>query len=185
MDDYIAISWLNDFIFCPASIYFHQLYGEKDKMLVQTQYQIEGTQSHEKVDEGKYSTRKTVLQAIFVSSDKYRLVGRIDTFDTVTGILTERKNKIAAIYDGYVFQLYAQYFALQEMGYTVKRLRFHSLSDNKNYEVALPEDNPEMLSKFEKTVDGIRNLSLDTFVQTNSRKCQNCIYEPACDRTLI
>ena len=31
MDDYILISWLNDFIFCPISIYFHQLYGNKEK----------------------------------------------------------------------------------------------------------------------------------------------------------
>ena len=27
MEDLIIISNLNDFIFCPASIYFHKLYG--------------------------------------------------------------------------------------------------------------------------------------------------------------
>ena len=27
MDDIILISNLNDFIFCPVSIYFHKLYG--------------------------------------------------------------------------------------------------------------------------------------------------------------
>lgn len=30
MDDLIIISNLNDFIFCPASIYFHKLYGSMD-----------------------------------------------------------------------------------------------------------------------------------------------------------
>lgn len=32
MDDVIIISNLNDFIFCPASIYFHKLYGSEDKL---------------------------------------------------------------------------------------------------------------------------------------------------------
>lgn len=27
MEEIILISWLNDFIFCPVSIYFHNLYG--------------------------------------------------------------------------------------------------------------------------------------------------------------
>lgn len=38
MDDTIIISNLNDFIFCPASIYFHKLYGSEDKLMYQTNY---------------------------------------------------------------------------------------------------------------------------------------------------
>lgn len=38
MDDAIIISNLNDFIFCPASIYFHKLYGSEDKLMYQTNY---------------------------------------------------------------------------------------------------------------------------------------------------
>lgn len=32
-DSTILISQLNDFIFCPASIYFHNLYGDRDNLL--------------------------------------------------------------------------------------------------------------------------------------------------------
>lgn len=185
MDDYIIISWLNDFIFCPVSIYFHQLYGNKEKMLCQSTVQIAGTNAHGAVDEGKYSTRKTIMQGTRVISEKYRLVGKIDTFDIATGILTERKKKIAVIYDGYIFQLYAQYFCLKEMGYKVNKIRFYSVDTNKIYNIALPEEDIVMCDKFEATIKEIRKFSLFSFIQTNKTKCANCIYEPACDRSLL
>lgn len=47
MDDIIIISNLNDFIFCPASIYFHKLYGSEDVLMYQSSYQIDGTKAHE------------------------------------------------------------------------------------------------------------------------------------------
>lgn len=40
MDESILITELNDFIFCPVSIYFHRLYGNMDTMLYQTEAQI-------------------------------------------------------------------------------------------------------------------------------------------------
>jgi CRISPR-associated protein Cas4 len=185
MDDYIIISNLNDFIFCPASIYFHNLYGSMNTMLYQTSSQINGTSAHETVDSGKYASPKNVLTAIEVYSEKYNIVGKIDIYDSDTKTLTERKRQIKTIYDGYVFQLYAQYFAMQEMGYDVNKLRFYSMVDNKSYTIDLPEDNPKMLEKFEETIENIKNFDMDKFVQDNVEKCKNCIYEPACDRGLI
>lgn len=38
MDDLIIISNLNDFIFCPASIYFHKLYGSEDTIMYQSKH---------------------------------------------------------------------------------------------------------------------------------------------------
>lgn len=58
MDESILITELNDFIFCPASIYFHQLYGSMDPMLYQTEDQINGTSAHTRVDTGKYSNSR-------------------------------------------------------------------------------------------------------------------------------
>lgn len=161
MDDYILISWLNDFIFCPVSIYFHQLYGSKETLLYKNRDQISGKAAHKTVDEKSYSTRKDVLQGISVVSEKYGLMGKIDVFDVTKGVLTERKKRIVNIYDGYVFQLYAQYFALMEMGYIVSRIRFHSLDDNKNYDIQLPSEDHMMRVKFESTVKAIRDFSLD------------------------
>lgn len=185
MEETILISYLNDFIFCPVSIYFHKLYGAMDKTLYQSSFQINGTNAHKAIDSKKYSTKKNVLQSINVYSEKYGFQGKIDVFDVDKGLLTERKNKIITIYDGYVFQIYAQYFGLTEMGYDVKKLRFHSLSDNKNYDVKLPKDDNEMLEKFENLIKEIRLFNMENFVQTNIKKCQKCIYEPSCDRSLL
>ena len=50
-----------------------------------------------------------MLQGISVYCEKYNLVGKIDVFDEKTGILTECKKKIKTVYDGYIYQIYAQY----------------------------------------------------------------------------
>ena len=185
MDDAIIISNLNDFIFCPASIYFHNLYGSRSTITYQSSPQINGTDAHQAVDTGTYSTRRNIITAMDVYSATYNLVGKIDIYDEDKKILIERKRKIKIIYDGYVFQLYAQYFAMCEMGYEVNGLKFYSMLDNKMYPIKLPHENPDMFLKFEQVINLIKMFSLDGFQQENVEKCRNCIYEPACDRGLV
>ncbi len=185
MEEIILISYLNDFIFCPASIYFHKLYGSLERILYQKNYQINGTAAHKSIDTKSYSTRLDILQGIDVYTEKYGILGKIDVFDIKKGILMERKNKITEIYDGYVFQVYAQYYGLKEMGYSVKRICLHSLKDNKTYEIELPEQNIKMKYKFIKLIKDIHTFSFEEFRQTNKKKCEKCIYEPSCDRSLI
>ena len=62
MEEIILISYLNDFIFCPLSIYFHKLYGEIDKTLYQTTFQINGTNAHKAIDNRTYSAKSNILQ---------------------------------------------------------------------------------------------------------------------------
>ena len=175
----IAVSNLNDFIFCPVSIYFHALESE-DNILSQDTVQINGTHSHKNSDNATYSTKKSMLQGISIYCQQYNLCGKIDVFDADKGILTERKKRIKTIYDGYVFQLYAQYFSILEMGYNVKQIRLYSMDTNKVYEIDLPKNNPTMLNKFENLIKDINAFSFDSFKQTNAEKCNNCIYEPLC-----
>ena len=61
MYEEILITYLNDFIFCPASIYFHMLYGDTDRMMYQSEKQINGTAAHSTIDQNKYTDRKDVL----------------------------------------------------------------------------------------------------------------------------
>ena len=180
----ILISNLNDFIFCPVSIYFHSLEEDAEKVLTQDSYQLNGSAAHEKVDSAAYSTRKSMLQGIPVYCEKYNLIGKIDTFDSAKGILTERKKKIKTVYDGYVFQLYAQYFALKEMGYTVRQMRLYSMDDNKVYPVEIPEDDPEMHMKFEKLLVDMDAFDFSAFRQENPQRCRFCIYEPMCSYSI-
>lgn len=179
----ISISNLNDFIFCPVSIYFHALEDEEN-ILIQDTAQINGSYSHRNSDNAVYSTKKNILQGISVYCEKYNLCGKIDVFNIDDGVLTERKKRIKTVYDGYVFQLYAQYFSLLEMGYTVKKIRLYSMDNNKVYDIDLPENNPNMSSKFKKLLDDINAFSFDDFKQTNAGKCDNCIYEPLCSFSL-
>jgi len=53
MDDYISISTLNDFIFCPYSIYLHNVYMETDEGLYHATPQTRGKIAHETIDNKK------------------------------------------------------------------------------------------------------------------------------------
>ncbi len=94
MEDPIAITKLNDFIFCPASIYFHGLFGDFLQVMYQSEKQINGKAAHTSIDTGGYSTSKNILQGISVYSEQFGLYGKIDLYDCVTKTLTERKKKI-------------------------------------------------------------------------------------------
>lgn len=184
MNALIPISELNDFIFCPLSIYYHNLYGNFDKILYQTDKQLDGTDVHESIEKKSYSNRKNMLQAISVCSMKYGLIGKIDILDTDGGILIERKKHIGKIYDGYIFQLYAQYFALKEMGYTIKKIKLYSYDDNKSYDVTLPEEDPEMFNKFEKLITEMKTFDMSSYHPKDIKKCRHCIYSNLCAESL-
>ncbi len=181
MEQYIKITQLNDFVFCPRSVYFHELYGNIAKEYYHTDMQRNGTAAHASIKYKNYSTRKNILQGVDVYSEKYGLQGKIDLFDIEKGLLTERKKKIKVIYDGYVFQLYAQYFALKEMGYKIQTIRFYSMDDNKVYPIPKPEENTVMLEKFEKIIEDIYSFDLNTPFTPNTNKCAHCIYSELCD----
>lgn len=179
MEDYIQISKLNDFIFCPKSIYFHGVFESFSEKTYHDTPQTVGKIKHEIIENGEYSSLKRYLQGTEVYSEKYGLCGKIDVFDLEKGCLIERKYRIKQIYDGYKYQLYAQAFALEETGYKVKALFLHSLADNKRYPIPLPDR--EEMRKFGKLVYDMRHFNADdeNFVQ-NENKCTMCIYKSLC-----
>ena len=180
METYLCITQLNDFIFCPRSIYFHNIYQENySTEMYHKTWQKKGIAAHKAVDEGHYSTRKNVLQGITVYSEKYELLGKIDVFDLDTKELTERKYSVTAIYDGFRYQIYAQYFALQEMGYEVNSLRIYSKKSNTVYPIKVPEK--KEIEEFEDVLLQIRSFSLNDAFTQNSKKCKSCIYNTLCD----
>ncbi|MBS9783961.1 type V CRISPR-associated protein Cas4 [Candidatus Gracilibacteria bacterium] len=184
MHSYILLSALNDFIFCPRSLYYHHIYDNYQKELYQTTDQVLGTEAHKAVDMGKYSSRKTILQGMNVVSNEYGILGKIDTFDLKTGILTERKRKIKKIYQGYIWQLYGEYFCLSEMGYVVTNLRLYSMEDNKVYPIPFP--NFEEKNKFKRLLKYFREYYINTDKSiTNKNKCKKCIYRKLCQKNFI
>ena len=148
MEETITMSELNDFIFCPASIYFHGLYGSLEPIIYQSKYQIRGTAAHKTITNNTYTTSKNILQNIYVYTSKHNILGKIDLFDIEKSTIIERKYKINQLYDGQVFQVYAQYFGLLELGYDVKKIKIHSLSDNKIYLIELFLFSSSVLERF-------------------------------------
>ncbi|MDX1959253.1 MAG: type V CRISPR-associated protein Cas4 [Leptospiraceae bacterium] len=185
MEPSLPISFLNDFIFCPKSIYFHQLYGRVETSLYQNTDQISGKGAHATVDAKKYSSKKSILQGVEVYSEKYNLQGKIDVYDEENKILRERKKEIKVIYDGYIFQVYAQYFCLVEMGFEVLEIQLYDITHNKVHKINKPEEDEVMFQKFLKLLEDIKNFDLETssFVQ-NENKCRRCIYNNICDSSL-
>lgn len=177
----LNITALNDFVFCPLSIYFHSLYGDMSKMTYCSTDQTNGTNAHKAVDNKSYPVANTV-KSLEVYCERLNLIGKIDIYNKAAKTLIERKKKVKTIYDGYVFYLYAQYYAMVEMGYEVRKMLIHSIDDNKNYPIDLPENDPVMLEKFENTLREFENFDFEGFIQTNHEKCARCIYVPYCDR---
>ena len=180
MTPHIRISTLNDFIFCPKSIYFHQLYENIEKSAYQDTPQLKGTHAHEKIDKKDYSTSKEILQGLSIYSEKYHLTGKIDLFHLEKKTLMERKKHISKVYQGQIYQLYGQYFCLTEMGYEVKKLKLYSMDDNKVYEIPIP--NEQATREFEELINRFQHFDpAQTDFQANPKKCAKCIYRELCD----
>lgn len=180
MESYIRISTLNDFVFCPKSIYFHELYDRYDEKVFQDKVQQDGKLAHETIDEKRYSTAKKYIQSMSIYSDKYQLCGKIDIYNTETKNLVERKNKVEKIYDWYKYQLYAQYYCMLEMWYDVQNLTIYSVKDNISHHIPLPDATEQV--KFERLIQNYKHFkpNRESFTQ-NPNKCAKCIYRELCD----
>lgn len=176
MEPYIQISKINDFLYCPRSLYLHTIYENFSESTFHKAPQVVGKINHKNIDDQKYSSLKHILQGIPVYSEKYNIAGKIDLYDVKKECLIERKTLIKKIWDGYKYQVYGQYFCLIEMGYKVKKICLHSLTNNKRYDIPLP--NKSDIKNFKDLLEKIRtyNPLLD---RTHScPKCVNSIYGP-------
>ena len=127
VDDYISISTLNDFIFCPYSIYLHNVYMDTDEGLYHAKPQLRGKIAHESVDKKTASNRKEELLSLPVYSKRYKLMGKVDVYRLHEKKVIERKYRLKQIFQGQIYQLWAQYFCLTEMGYVVELLAFYEI----------------------------------------------------------
>lgn len=181
MDDYILISTLNDFIFCPYSIYLHNVYMSTDKDLYHASPQLRGSFAHEATENKSSSTRKDVILALPVFSERFRLVGKIDVYKQKEKKLIERKFQLNKIFQGQIYQLWGQLFCMREMGYEVDSIAFYETSTNKIYPIPLPTSEDE--KKFETFISEFINYDPSQPITTNLNKCKHCIYCNLCDKT--
>lgn len=182
VETYIAIATLNDFIFCPYSIYLHSVYMESDEDVYKATPQLSGSNAHSATDNRCSSTRKENLMSLPVYSDELGISGVIDLYKGDRHLLIERKNNLKHLFRGQIYQLWAQYFCMVEMGYRVDEIAFYEISTNRMLYQALPTDeDKEELKNFIKK---FRSYSPATTPFTiNPNKCRHCIYCNLCDKT--
>lgn len=77
MDDLIAISTLNDFIFCPYSIYLHNVYMDMDKDAYHATPQTRGRNAHAAVDNKTATTNNNIIESLPVISNELGVYGNL------------------------------------------------------------------------------------------------------------
>lgn len=171
----IKISNINDFLFCPFSIYFSDIYHENlDGKIFYTDKVFKGSCIHKNIDEHKYNE----ICGMSVFSEEYNLFGKIDVYNTKDKKIIERKTKIKELYEGYIYQLYSQYVCMVEMGFDVREISIYSFENNINYNIDLPHKNE--LKKLKNIINNIINFDENNFVGMNLQKCECCIYKNLC-----
>jgi CRISPR-associated protein Cas4 len=177
--EFLQISKINDFLFCPLSIYFHGIYENFDQKIYHATPQTEGKINHENIESKKYTSSRNILQGTAVFSSEYGIVGKIDLFNTQTGELVERKTKIKRVYAGHRAQLYAQAICLRERGIKVRKMTIRSLKNNKKFLVPILSQKEE--KRFGALVCKIKNFQPEKNKKVkNQKKCQECIYANLC-----
>lgn len=181
MEDYISISTLNDFIFCPYSIYLHNVYMEADEDIYHATPQTRGRVSHESVDKKTAGGNRNDIVALPVFSEEFGVMGKIDLYKLNERTLIERKYQLKQIYQGQLYQLWAEYFCMKEMGYAIDKLAFYEISTNKMLPVNMPnEENKKELLQF---IARFRSYDPSNSIIVNNNKCAHCIYCNLCDKT--
>lgn len=175
MYPYIPISTINDFLYCPKSLYLHSVYQSFETNTYHDTPQTIGTIAHENIENGTYTTATHILQGLSVVSTRLGIKGKIDLYDTKNHWLIERKYRVKHIYLGFKYQLYAQMYCLIETGYPVKKLFIQSLSDNKRYEIPLPT--PEEKQAFEETILQMKSFTPEDVQNHTCPHCENHIYD--------
>ena len=181
MEEYIPISMLDDFIFCPYSIYLHNVYMDADEDLYHATPQTRGKVAHDTIDRKIASSRKNEILALPIYSNELGIMGKIDVYRKLEKILLERKFQLKQIFRGQIYQLWAQYFCMIEMGYVVDHLSFYEISTNKTIPVELPGNNgKEELISF---IKNFKDYDPTQPITVNYNKCIHCIYCNLCDKT--
>ena len=180
LEDYISISTLNDFIFCPYSIYLHNVYMDVDDDVYYATPQNKGKIAHEGIDKKTYSHRKNDILSLPIYSDELGVMGKIDLYKQDEKLLIERKYQLKQIYRGQLYQLWAQYFCLIEMGDKVEKIAFYEISTNKMYNIDIPTlENKIELKNF---ICQFKSYNPSVQINVNINKCMHCIYCNLCDK---
>lgn len=185
MEVFLPITYLNDFVFCPYSVYLHQVFDSNKEEIYSAAPQQTGKSAHSDIDSLNLidNSDPDVLKGIYVISNRFGVYGKIDKYYLKQAKLVESKYQIKTLYRGYYYQLWAQYFALTEMGYHVNELAFYSIKEKHHYPVELPSI--EEANELKGHIRKIAHFNFESYLNVNMEKCIHCIYASLCDKTQV
>lgn len=178
MEHYLAITTLNDFIFCPYSIYLHQIYDFNKEETYHDEYQSKGKRLHDFIDNNKDVES---WKNAYVYSEKFGIYGKIDDYNPATKELIEYKSTIAIAFKGYYYQIWAQYLCMTEMGVKIEKMAFFDFKQNQKIEIPIPSqsDVEELLIHIKK----VQRFDFNIEINVNPNKCKHCIYNNLCEKS--
>ena len=154
---------------------------ESDENIYHAAPQMRGRIAHEASDNKTYSSRKNDITAMAVFSEELGVMGKIDIYHSDKKQLIERKYSLKQIYRGQLYQLWAEYFCMVEMGYEIKILAFYETSTNKMINVDIPgEPEKHELAAF---IRQFKSYTPESPIIVNKNKCAHCVYCNLCDKT--
>lgn len=178
MEHYIAITTLNDFIFCPYSIYLHQIYNLNKEETYHSGFQSKGKRLHDFIENNQDGND---WKHAYVYSEKLNIYGKIDDYNPLTKELVEYKSSLSVAFQGYYYQIWAQYLCLLEMGFEVIKLAFYDFKNNQKIPITLPT--VEQINDLKRHIKCVKEFDFLTEVKVNHNKCNHCIYSNLCERT--
>lgn len=155
---------------------------ETDEGLYYATPQTKGKIAHIAIDTKKSSHRAIDLQALPIISEVYGLMGKIDIYKGKEHKLIERKFQLRNIYQGQIYQLWAQYLCMVEMGYDITSIAFYEISTNKMIPIEIP--NSFQIKELEHFLKTYRDYDPSKPFFPNLNKCKHCIYCNICDKTI-
>lgn len=193
--EYVPISYLNAYAYCPRRFYYEFTLGE----MVVNEHVLEGQQLHERSDAGGSSTLgdKLQLRRVYVCASQLGLVGYCDLVEVEGGggdlatmarvgqvyPVEYKKGKMGQWVNDHT-QLCAQAMALEEVlavpeGSICRGYMFYFGSARRD-EVAINDalraQTMAMLTEARK----VAVLDTPPLPITNRRKCRDCSLEPIC-----
>ena len=174
MKDIIAISALNQFVFCPRRCALMHVEG----IWSDNEHTAKGTILHEHADERGYETigHAKLLRALPLYSSKYGLSGKADIVE-IRGkeiIPVEYKKGKRRKFDNDEIQLTAQSLCLEEMFQTqITRGFIYHASSKKRREVAIDEN---LRTETILTIEKVRQLLANEIIPPAEYKprCEGC-----------
>jgi CRISPR-associated exonuclease Cas4 len=182
-DNYIPVSQLNKYVFCPRRFYYEYVLGEWQD----NAYTLAGTIRHERAHTpGRESRSEQITtRSIAVSSERLRIVGKLDVLEERDGTLTPVEYKSGRCgengpWRNDAVQLCALALCLEERtGKRIAKGALFTFGDRVRRSVSFTD---ALRSQTEEVIAQAHLLAVQPEIPAPvySRRCEGCSLKPLC-----